>query len=381
MSVTTKVKLRPALPRLTKRQRAKLQVRIAYRRTRGVDPTTHLWYQFGATVRRVCDDGDWGGDVPEHDKGGFNVTCPMCSDLRFEDGVHGFGLLRYCSDLPGFYGMTGQGWVEHRYNVRMPDLQLRHPPETDPEHKVKAVAFAEYCSAGESKRWTKVRAHVPKGQGHGGFDHYWELRLAVKDLIKTNDLRRMEPSFHNLAEGRPSMLGPRVYRYLASQFSDTDFLPPYKGLVEFEGLGVDVNSDIVIQNEYGDEKLLMLWLLKSPLSQHQRQVLSFLFRRAREEWGWPTELGFGIFDVQNQVIRDEVSTDPDFEEREIRPTARDFVSKRSYEIQRRETAEQNGSLPSTRKGLRNEPSNRPEQQSLWPDDCESPNEGHDSASI
>ena len=369
MSTATAVRPLPDLPRLTKRQRAKLQVRTAYRRTRGVDPTRHLWYQTGAKVKRVCDDGDWWGDVLAGDDGGFDVSCPTCSNLRFEDSVYGFGLFRFCLDLPGFYGKTGHGWGADRYNVRMPNLTLQSLSDPKPECVVKMTSFADFCDAeGYDDRLRKVRKQVAgEKDSSRSFDHYGKFRLAVEDHIKTNDLKRVASSFLNLSGERLLMLGSQYVAYFEGRTDIVRFLPPYKGLVEIEGLGINVNPDILIRNRDGDEQLLTLWLLKNPLSQRARQVLSFLFRRARGDWGWPIEWGFGIFDIQNEIVRQEVATDSDFDDW-VGERAGEYLSMHRIEVEKWEIAEEKGLIPPVEQ-RQTRAETRPSrlQPPLWPE--------------
>lgn len=329
----------PDLPRRTRKQREQSRIRVAYRRTRGVDPTKHLWYEAGDTVRRVCDDGNWQGHWQDSEYAGAVVHCHMCKSVSLADARGPF-LFRRHSELPGFYGLDPTVWAFFSYNGPM--LKFRDPSIPKPRWEVSMPNFADFCDVKPGKRYEVVMKQLgmkeKSGSSEGYFNPYVYFRNVVSDVhIPTQDLGLVSNAFDALlahpgvqkakSKRHVELLCGAYLRYFRTRQDVRRLFSPDTGLVRIGELGVNVNPEVRIQTAYKDnvEWVLRMWLRQTDVPDVVRQTMSYMIQKVREDWDWPPDWRFGIFDVLNGAIAEEVEVDDEMAEL-VTDRAEEYVS-------------------------------------------------------
>ena len=257
------------------------QVGVLVGRPKGPDPTAHYWFEQEGRWRRLCDGDPW-ADSPDPDHP-MTLACYHCQTLYLDDLVYGHGLLTITS--PPNAGETTSG------GALMPNATM--------------VRFARFCEADAVKR-------PDIAYGSGGWDYHRPLKVQLRNSHWiTNDVGIFErvlagAPFSKLKDAsQVKALNSSARNYLEfwHTLEGASVMPAPRVTVDFHGLNIAVDPEVVVSVGATDARVLKLSFVKAPPTAISIQVFCHLMELAgQQSQEWKPSWVRGIWDIQRQSV-------------------------------------------------------------------------------
>jgi len=294
-------------------------------RPRGLNPTTHFWFERATGERvRICDGASWAEEPEPNDGPTPYAPCNSCKELYLEDILYGRQMFEI---LPKPLAPTRDRQAR-KFGAYSPKIGAYAPAqEYTPQNSgcpmptVPIASFARFYKARPPDKVRivrDIRIQQSDPEGYAGRDYYNDLRNILRRTHwQTNDIEVFESALEQFLASQRNNLKKEHFRQIGEAYirhwkrlnaSLFDVLPVE---VNVAGLTILVRPEVGMHTDDGDDYVLKLWLNSPRLTRQYRQANRYLMEQARTQ-AWPIDWQPALWDVRRENIPPPVSVARDF---------------------------------------------------------------------